>query len=196
VKTKKKSSFKNWKRTISCYEFAFLEFLAVNFSLFYRLLMKWRTPVFTNEINSVAITKKDKVLHIGCGILPTASILIAEQKNANVVGIDNNLNAVKFAKRCVEKKNLSNIITIEYGEGVQYPVKDFDVFFIAANVWPLDDIFKHLAINMKSDARILCKCLEKDLSKFLKNNDLDSVFSIEKSIDNPQTYSFVLTKNG
>jgi len=146
VKTKINSSFKNWKRTISCYEFAFLEFLAVNFSFFYNLLMKWRTPVFLNEINSVDISRKDKVLHIGCGILPTASILIAQQKNAYVVGIDNNLNAVKFAKRFIAKKNLSNKIAIEYGEGVQYPVKDFDVFFIAANVWPLDDIFKHLAI--------------------------------------------------
>jgi len=76
-----KITFTNWKRTISCYQYSFLEFLAVKIDFFNNLLMKWRTPVFLKEIKMASVTSKDKVLHIGCGLFPTASIIIADYRN-------------------------------------------------------------------------------------------------------------------
>lgn len=83
------------------------------------------------------IKSTDKVLHIGCGTIPSESIIIAEQTKATVVGIDNNKNAVKFAKKIVAKKGLSDLIKIEYCEGEEYPIQDFDVIVVAINVWPI-----------------------------------------------------------
>ena len=156
--------------------------------------MKWRKPIFLKEIKIAKISSTDKVLHLGCGILPTASILIAEETNAKVVGIDNNNKALKFAQQFVDKSGLSNLIKIEYGNGVEYPVQDFDVIFIAINVWPIDTILKHLLPQLKKDARILCKGMKNDIIDTIEKEGLSERFSITSVSENPKSQSFLLTK--
>ena len=190
-----KITFTNWKRIISCYQYSFLEFLAVNIDFFNNLLMKWRTPVFLKEIKMASVTSKDKVLHIGCGLFPTASIIIAEETKANVTGIDNNKIALKFAKKIVEKKKLSNLIRIEFGDGTTYDVKSFDVIFIAINVWPIDHVLKHLSSQIKKDARIVCRGIKQDMENILRKKPLLDLYSIEKKTVNPKTHSFLLSLN-
>jgi len=95
--------------------FTLLEILASQTNLFDTLLTKWRKPVFSREIHMLNITPTEKVLHLGCGALPSATIFIAKDKNVHVVGIDNNTIAVKLAKSYIKKKDLSNLVTIEYG---------------------------------------------------------------------------------
>ena len=190
-----KITFTNWKRIISCYQYSFLEFLAVNIDFFNNLLMKWRTPVFLKEIKMASVTSKDKVLHIGCGLFPTASILIAEETKANVTGIDNNKIALKFAKKIVEKKKLSNLVRIEFGDGTTYDVKSFDVIFIAINVWPIDYVLKHLSSQIKKDARIVCRGVKWDMENIFRKKPLLDLYSIEKKTVNPKTHSFLLSLN-
>ncbi len=190
-----KITFTNWKRIISCYQYSFLEFLAVNIDFFNNLLMKWRTPVFLKEIKMASVTSKDKVLHIGCGLFPTASIIIAEETKANVTGIDNNKIALKFAKKIVEKKKLSNLIRIEFGDGTTYDVKSFDVIFIAINVWPIDYVLKHLSSQIKKDARIVCRGVKWDMENIFRKKPLLDLYSIEKKTVNPKTHSFLLSLN-
>jgi len=190
-----KITFTNWKRTISCYQYSFLEFLAVNIDFFNNLLMKWRTPVFLKEIKMAGVTSKDKVLHIGCGLFPTASIIMAEETKANVTGIDNNKIALKFAKKIVEKKKLSNLIRIEFGDGTTYDVKSFDVIFIAINVWPIDYVLKHLSSQIKKDARIVCRGVKQDMENIFRKKPLLDLYSIEKKAVNPKTHSFLLSLN-
>lgn len=184
----------NWKRTISCYRYSFLELLALRINFFNKLLIGWRKPVYLKEIKMANISEKDKVLHIGSGILPYASILIAEETNARVVGIDNNKQALKLAQRFVDKKGFSDRITIEYGDGARYPMQDFDVIFIAINVWPIDTILEHIASQMKQNARILCKSINNDVIEILEKGKLSNVLSVKSKQENPKTQSFLLTK--
>lgn len=184
----------NWRRTVSCYEFSFLEFLATKISFFYRLLTSWRKPIFLKEIKMAKVSSKDKVLHIGCGLLPSASISIAEETNAKVVGIDNNNKALKFAQQFVDKSGLSDLIKIEYGDGVEYPVQDFDVIFIAINVWPIDTVLKHLLSQIKKDTRIICKGMKNDITDLLEKEGLHDMFSVNSVSEHPKTQSFLLTK--
>jgi len=186
-------SITNWKRTILCYEYSFLELLSVKIKFFENLLIKWRTPVFLKEIKMASVTSKDKILHIGCGIFPTAAIVIAEKTKAQVVGIDNNKIALKFAKKFVEKKGLSDLIKIEFGDGTNYPLKDFDLIFISINVWPIESVLRHLSSNMKKDAKIVCRGEEKDKEKIFKNKFLKDLYSVEKKTINPKTYSYLLS---
>jgi len=184
----------NSRRIISCYKFNFLELLAVKINFLYTFLMKLRKPIFLNEIKMAKITSKDKVLFIGCGILPSETILIAEQTKAKIIGIDNSIKACKLARSYVQKKGLSDLIKIEYENGVNYPVKNFDVIFIAINVWPIDSVLENLSCNAKTNTRIMCKSIKNDIVKSLEKEELHDIFSIESKLENPKTQSFLLIK--
>ena len=188
------TTFTNWNRKISCYIFSFLELLAVKTDFFNKLLMRWRKPVFLNEIELANLSSKDKVLHIGCGIFPSGSIIIAEQTNAKITSIDNNVNAVNIARSYVHKNGLSKSIKVEYGDGVDYPVKDFDVIFIAINVWPIDSVLKHLSKNAKTNTKIICKSVNNDIVNFLENENLYDTLSVDSILENQHSQSFLLIK--
>jgi len=184
----------NLRRVISCYRFNFLELLAVKTRFFNNLLMRWRKAIFLNEIKMADVTKNDRVLLIGCGFFPSESILIAETTKANVVGIDNSIKAVKIAKKYVKKKGLSNLVKIEYGDGTNYPVKNFDVIFVAINVWPIDSVLKYLSKNLKKNTRVMCKSIKNDIIDVLKNEDLSDSLHLKSKLENPKTQSFLLIK--
>jgi len=186
-------NFTNLKRAILCYEYSFLELLAVKIKFFENLLVKWRTPVFLKEIKMANVKSEDKVLHVGCGIFPTASIVFAEKTKTQVVGIDNNKFALKFAKKFVEKKGLSELIKIEFGDGTSYPAKNFDLIFISINVWPIESVLKHLSSNMKKDAKVVCRGVKKDRESLFEKESIKCLYYIEKKTVNPKTISFLLS---
>jgi len=194
----KKSKFSkfliNSRRIISCYKYDFLELLATRINFFEKLLMSWRKPVFLNEIKIANVTENDKVLLIGCGIFPSEAMLIADQTKAKVVCIDNSIIAVNIAKKIVKKKELSGLVYIEYADGINYPSGDFDVIFIAINVWPIDLVLRNLAKNIKTNTRVLCKSLKNDVLEVFENEGLQENFRIESKLENPKTQSFLLIK--
>jgi D-arabinose 1-dehydrogenase-like Zn-dependent alcohol dehydrogenase len=157
--------------------------------------MRWRKAIFLNEIKNAKITSVDKVLHIGCGMIPTTSILIAKETKARVVGIDNNRNEVKSANKIVAKNGLSDFIKIEYCKGQNYPVHDFNVIVIAANVWPINSVLKHLSKQIKKDTRIICRGRKNDIKYCLEESGLSNQFSIKNISQNPKQQSFLLVKN-
>ena len=156
--------------------------------------MSWRKPVFLNEIKIANITENDKVLLIGCGIFPSESMLIANQTKAKVVCIDNSIIAVNFAKKIVKKKGLSDLVKIEYADGINYPSGGFDVIFVAINVWPIDLVLKNLSKNIKTNTRVLCKSLKNDILEVIENEGLLENFRMESKLENPKTQSFLLIK--
>jgi len=184
----------NSRRIISCFQFNFLEVLAVKHTFFHDLLMKWRKPVFLNEIAMAGISRNDTVLLIGCGVFPSETVLIAEVSGAKVVGIDNAKNAVKLAKTYVQQRDLTHLVTIEYGNGTSYPVSTYDCIFIAINVFPIDNVLQHLAKHMKTNAHLLCKSIYKDIPEVIRNLGLDDTFIITASQENPKTQSYLLKK--
>ena len=150
--------------------------------------------MFLNEINMAQITEHDKVLHIGCGTLPSASLLIGEKIHAKVVGIDNNKTAVRLASQYIKKKNLTEYIKIEYGDGTTYSLDEFDVIFMAINVWPIDGVLRHIARHAKPGVRILCKDVKNDILPLVESEEFRQVFSVTNRLQNPRTQSFLLTK--
>ncbi len=180
------------RRVISCYTYTLLEILATRSSYFERLLMTWRRPVFSKEIAALHPIPGEKILHLGCGSLPTASLLIAQTAPVHVVGIDNNKIAVRIAQGFIKRKNLTETITIQYGDGGYFPVNDFDAIFIAINVWPLDRVLRHLATTMKLSARILCRSNHDDVEAMLKTDEFSSVFAIDSILKYPNAKSAIL----
>ena len=186
---------KNWKRFLSSLLFTLLEIFATQMNLFDSLLTKWRKPVLIREIQLLNIIPSEKVLHLGCGAFPSATIFIAKEKKTKVVGIDNNYIAIKLAQSYIKKKNLFDLVTIEYGDGTNFAVQDFDVIYIAINVWPIDKVLFHLSQTMKPTARILCKGSYQDINSLLKKKEFQSLFSVSSTLEYPRIQSFLLTKN-
>ena len=184
----------NGRRFLSCSIFTLLEILAVRIALFDSLLTRWREPIINSEIQLVQIDSSNRVLHLGCGAFPSAAIAIAAKKKTRVVGIDNDSIAVKLARICIKKKGLSSLVTIEYGEGESFQVSDFDVIYIAINVWPIDRVLLHLAQTMKPTAQILCKGTHNDIVSLLKKKEFDSLLSIRQTLDYPKMQSFLLRR--
>ena len=184
----------NRKRRFSCYKFTFLEFLASKIDLFDKLLINWRKTIYLKEIKLAKIFSNQKVLLIGSGIIPHEAVFIAEETKAKVVGIDNNGITLKFARSYIDKKGLSNSIKIEYGDGLNYPIGDFDVIFIAINVSPIDLVLEHIYNHMKDDSKILCKSFRDDLKDVLNLENLNDKFLIKSVLKNPKSKSFLLVK--
>jgi len=102
---------------------------------------------------------------------------------------------MKLAQSYIKKKNLSDLVTIEYGDGTNYPVQDFDIIYIAINVWPIDKVLVHLAQTMKPTARILCKGSYQDINALLKIKEFKSQFLVSSTLELPKIQSFLLVKN-
>ena len=164
--------------------------------------MNCRKPAVLNEVKKARISKSDKILVIGCGIFPSTPIIIAEELNANVTGIDNNKIAVKLAQSYIIKKGLTKKIHIEYGDGTTYTVEDYDTIFIVINVWPIGKIFNNLIKNMESGSKLICRGLKDDILEIIHKEKISSKFTIDSSSDDPMlsfskyptTQSFLLIK--
>ena len=184
----------NSRRILSCYKYNFLELLGVKSNFFHNYLVNMRKPVFLKEIQMVNINSKNRILLIGTGIFPSETVLIAEKTNARIVGIDNCKNAVKLAKKYVEKKQLKDKVCIKYADGVDFPIKDFDIIFIAINVYPIDSVLMHLSKNAEKGTKIMCKSIKNDIEDIIKKLKLADTFIILKKIENPKSQSFLLKK--
>ena len=141
------------------------------------------------------IKKDDNVLLIGCGIFPLETMLIAQETNAKVVGIDNSDKAVKMAKNYIKKIGLEDDVKIEYADGRDVPVKEFDVVFIAINVFPIENVLLSISKDLKKNTRILCKSIKQDIPDILEKTGLNKFLSIKSMVENPRTQSYLLVKN-
>lgn len=184
----------NSRRILSCYYYNFLELLAINNSFFNNLLLSWRKPVFSNEIDMAKITKDNVVLLIGSGIFPSEAIQIAKETGAQVTGIDNSIKAVKLSKKYMIKKNISHNVNIEYADGSDISIHDFDIIFIAINVFPINSVLRNLSDQISVGTKIMCKSIKNDIPQVLKNEGLDSNFDIIDQLKNPRTQSYLLVK--
>ena len=109
------------------------------------------------EIELAHILQSDKVLHIGCGGIPYTALIISKEKNAKVIGIDNNPNAVKIAKEYLKNAKTFDNIEIKNGDGANYDVSHFDVIIIAYGVDEQEKILKNVLSSMNKQVRLILR---------------------------------------
>jgi protein-L-isoaspartate O-methyltransferase len=110
------------------------------FSTIYFRLFGYR--VF-QEVKALRISKNDKVLQIGSGALPYTAEIIAKLTGAKVVAIDNDYLMVVGAREYLKKKGVKNVKVL-FGDGVNFPLENFTVIYIALGVYPLEQILKRI----------------------------------------------------
>jgi 2-polyprenyl-3-methyl-5-hydroxy-6-metoxy-1,4-benzoquinol methylase len=184
----------NWKRKLLCFLFYVLELFSVRSHVIHRIYDKWIGDIFVDEFHMAQVTAQDRVIHIGCGSLPTMSILAAKEAKATVVAIDTDEKAVQRAKQYIAKQGFSHYIHVELGDGASYPLGSFDVIFIATNVTPVDAVFCNLASSMKPEVRIICRDLGFGVLHLLGNQEFASFFSIKATQVHQRSSSLLIIK--
>ena len=115
---------------------------------------------YEREYNECGIPPDSKVLHIGCGAYPLTEMTLAQAHVHSIVGIDRNPITVKRAREVILRRNLQGKISIEHGDGINYPVKDFDVIIASSCSLPKALILQHLIATAKSQSKIVVRELD------------------------------------
>jgi 2-polyprenyl-3-methyl-5-hydroxy-6-metoxy-1,4-benzoquinol methylase len=112
---------------------------------------------YQKEYATCCISANANVLHIGCGAYPLTEIVLSQCTTGHVVGIDKNQKTVKRAQRLIQKKHLENHITINYGDGLNYPVDSFDAIIVSSCSLPKVKILQHLFLKAKPNSSIIVR---------------------------------------
>ena len=111
-------------------------------------------------------------------------MVLAEIDGAKVVTIDNNIRAVKRAKKVIKRKNLNGKIKIEYGKGTNYVVDKFDTIIVSGCSMPKLQVLEHVLKNAKSKSKIVARLSSKDIDRIKNNLKSNQNIKIVKKITN------------
>lgn len=132
----------------------YLSFKLEKFAQLYELSI---SQEYDKESELFDIKKDNNILHIGCGAYPISAIALTRNNGAKVTAIDRSRRAVERAKDTIYRKNLDKRITIEHGDGTEYPIEKFDTIIISGCAIPRINILKHIFDTAKSKSKIIVR---------------------------------------
>jgi len=122
------------------------------------------------------------ILHIGCGAYPLTDIVLAGCSTGHIVGIDKNPQTVKRAQQIIQKNKLENHILIKQGDGLDYPVNNFDFIIISSCSLPKVKILNHIFQKAKSPSTIIVREVDIATNDILQCIDAYEDIIIKKQI--------------
>ena len=145
---------------------------------------------YKKEYEKFDILKCNKILHIGCGSYPLTEITLATLCGNGIVGIDKNPNAVELAREIIRKKKLEDKVTINYGNGIDYPVKGFDVIIISSCSTPMENILENVFKKATKNSIIIVRVLDTTIEHIVNfiNKHFDIKFVNKQHF---KTYFFI-----
>jgi precorrin-6B methylase 2 len=162
--------------------FIFFEKIGHKFDIISFNYLKMYGELVEKEIKMADISPEDHILVIGCGSLPATSIVLAMKTKAIIVSIDKDHRAIKEASQYIKNHNLENRISLECADGLNYPVKKFDLIFVLYGVKQQKDILKYLANNIGNETRVIIRLTSDICNKILgENTELSRFFGIKDS---------------
>jgi len=139
--------------------------------------------VVREEIKLAKISSEDQILVIGAGSIPSTSIILAKETDAKIKSIDKDDEAAIKASKFIKKIGLENKIDIKSGNGLNYPVKDFNVIFILYGVKQKPELLQYLSKNINKNTRVVYRETNDIQSKTNnKKIDLSKLFKIENIV--------------
>jgi len=135
--------------------YVIFEKICIKFKTISLYYMQLYHELIDKEIKMANISRSDKVLVIGCGSLPTTSVLIFNKSGSDVTGIDIDPLAIKNASEYLERIDLKDNIKLELADGITYPIDKYDVIFLLYGIRKHQDILQLIAKNMKESSRVV-----------------------------------------
>ncbi len=181
------------------FSYIIYEKIAVNFEFLYINYINMYEELVKKEIDISNISSDDSVLVVGCGSIPTTSILLSKHSDARIiVSIDHDAKAVKKAKNLMKSFNFNKNLIFECADLLEYSIKEFDVVFLLYGIKKQKKIMKYVSKNLKNASRVIFRTTYDSLIKFLGGKEfIDRYFDInnsDKSEKFNDTISFLLKK--
>ena len=148
---------KNQLKGILDFSYVLFEKIAIKFNIISLNYLDLYAELVKKEIKMTKITSKDSVLIIGCGTLPSTSLLISIETKAKIVAIDKDKKAIEGAKTFLSNIQMKDKIILKYADGLDYPLNDFNVIFILYGVKNLEKIIDHLYLKANSNSKIIVR---------------------------------------
>ena len=150
---------------------------------------------YKNECKTINIAKGKKILHVGCGSYPLTEMTLAKLFDVKIVGIDKSKKAVMRASEVILKKQLDKKITIEQGNGANYPLEKFDMIIVSSCALPKKEIFDHIFKTAKKNSIIIIRDLDAVMDEILSYINAYKDITIEKRIHHPNPFKPLLGWN-
>lgn len=156
-------------KAILDYIYLIFENLSYTVSFLSRIYLKYHEYSVRKEIALLKLSSDEKILHIGCGIIPYTSIILSNYVDSKILGIDNNDKTVEKSKKYLKKTGLEGSIQVEKGDGIEYDVSGFDIVILSYGVTHNEKILQNVINKIDKNKKILLR-----LSSTEKNEDITS----------------------
>lgn len=163
-----------------------IDILSCKFKRFASRYQKTVSTEYKRESEIFNLKNAKNILHIGCGAYPISALILNEVNGGNIVGIDSNLKFVKLAKDVINKKNLSDRITIKHANGMSCPLDNFDTIIISGCSVPKLKVIYHILKTAKPNTKIIVRelyCHNKPAEKLI--NSFKNIEIINKIGNHP-----------
>ncbi len=166
---------------------------------FAQLYEKSISKEYKRESKMFDISASKNILHIGCGAYPVTAMTLEKMNGKKIVAIDSNPKAIELAKQVINKKKINDKISIENGDGTNYPVKEFDAIIISGCSVPKIQVLKHVINTAKPNSKIIVRELFRTSSLITQIiNSYENIELIKKITNTPFPFfrwkSFYLIK--
>jgi glutamate racemase len=125
---------------------------------------------YKEEYKLCGIDKATNILHIGCGAYPLTEMVLTTVSSGHVTGIDKNAATVTKAQHVITRRNLTNRISIQHGDGCTYPITSFDTVIVSSCSLPKVKILEHIAQTTTLKTNIIVREVDiacPDVDRFL-----------------------------
>jgi len=150
----------------------FFEFFGNHNMLFAKMYIYYHKSSVLKEIKLAGLKSTDRILHIGCGAIPYTSIILSEETNVRIVGIDRQKKVVNHARQFVKRLNLENKIIIKKQSGETLDISKFNVVFLSYGVIDTDRVLKNVFEKIEKNGKIILRKSTSD-----RNEYVDSIIS-------------------
>ena len=139
-----------------------------NFTFYPNYLQLART-----EYTGSGLKPKDCVLFLGSGPLPLSLIMLCREHGLFGIGIEQDGKRVSLSREVIACLGLSESIEIIEGNHFILPLKTrCDLYMVAAQAEPKEEIFEHLAKVLPKESKVSYRLYEKGLRRILDSNFL------------------------
>ena len=127
-------------------------------------------------------------------------MVLAEMDNVKVTTIDNDAEAIEYANKVLNNKNLNGKVKAIQGDGAKYPLDEFDTIIISGCSVPKLKVIDHVLKTAQPKSKIIIRDSILDIESMINSMKPDNSFSIIETMDShpfPTSYwqSYYLIKN-
>ncbi len=112
---------------------------------------------YRKEYENCAMSAHSNILHIGCGAYPLTEIILASCTKGKIIGIDKNNQSLQRGQQVIKRNKLDNRIILKHGDGLDFPVEEFDMVIVSSCSQPKVKILEHLFRRVKSQSTIIVR---------------------------------------